>query len=480
MVARTSRATIIEPASTAAGLSPRSRRGKRMRVLLVEPDAQYQSRLGTGLAEAGFEVAVVATAEDAREELSATHCLPQLVVAETELAGIDGFTFCNHLRADPRTAQLPVFLIASRRQVFHPELAASVGADDYLTKPLTAQDMVALARLMAGRRSGEAQYEAHSARLPLTDVARALLAGTRSGRVVLKEGDGFFAFRDGRVVDARFQGERGVLGFRRLLSFGSGGYGVTFGAELHRGSLLMDRAFLREQVLPGLERFEKLREVGVPLAARLTVDFRHLSEHLSELPDEVVALLRLFDGRRTVRAVLLDCQLPEVIAFETTMHLFVLGVLVPASHVEERERVQEAPRFLEPQAEAARVAREAQAREAEEREAAEHEARLEEALEAEAPPAQPQPEPQPVSQEPGQEDALALAAALEQASKEPELDLDIDVVEPPAAEEPVTRPPAPIILTFPKPAARRREEKAARARPVEVFQLASGETRTVR
>ncbi len=487
MVARLSRATIIEPASTSAGLSPRSRRGKRLRVLLVEPDAQYRSLLGTGLAEAGFEVAVVATAEEAREELAAVSCLPHLVVAETELAGMDGFTFCNHLRANLRTAQLPVFLIASRRQASHPELAASVGADDYLTKPVTAQDVVALARLMAGRRSGEAEYEAHSARLPLTDMARALLAGTRSGRVVLKEGDGFFAFRDGRVVDARFQGERGVLGFRRLLGFGSGVYGVTFGPELHRGSLLMDLLFLRHQVLPALERFERLREVGVPLAARLTVDFQRLAEHLSELPDEVVGLLRLFDGRRTVRSVLLECRLTEVVALETTMHLFVLGVLVPACHVEERERVREAPRFFEPPAEAARVAREADARDAEERAAEEHEARvhlaeaaeaeidievcLEDVVVAEAP----QPAPQPQASE-----AAQAAASAPQASSEPELELDIDVVEEDSVEAPVSRPPVPIILAFPKSAARRREERAARARPGEVFQLASGETRPVR
>jgi DNA-binding response OmpR family regulator len=492
MVARTSRATIIEPSSTAAGLSPRSRRGKRLRVLLVEPDAQYQSLLGTGLAEAGFEVAVVATAEGAREELAAASCLPHLVVAETELAGMDGFTFCNLLRADLHTAQLPVFLIASRREVFHPELAASVGADDYLTKPVTAQDVVALARLKAGRRSAEAEYEAHSARLPLTDIARALLAGTRSGRVVLKEGDGFFAFRDGRVVDARFQGERGVLGFRRLLSFASGVYGVAFGPELHRGTLLMDLPFLRHQVLPALERFERLREVGVPLAARLTVDFQGLAEHLSSLPDEVVALVRLFDGRRTVRTVLLECRLTEVVAFETTMHLFVLGVLVPACHVEERERVPDAPRFFEPHLEAARVALEVDASDAEERAAEEHEARvhpaeapagelkeiearLEEVVEFDALQAASQPEASQEAQ------AVDSAASEPQAEEEPELDVEIDLAEEASAEEPVSRPPVPVILNFVKPAVRRRDEKAAaRARPVEVFQLASGESRPVR
>lgn len=469
MAAR-SRATILEPATPACGPSPRSRKARRLRVLLVEPDAQHRAELGKALAEAGFEVALVGSAEDAREELAPGGVLPGLIVTETELPGVDGFTFCGLVRAELRTAQVPVILLASHREPFHPELAANMGADDYLSKPVLAQDVVALARLKAGRRTGELEYEAHSARLPLTEVARALLAGARSGRVVLKDGgDGFFAFRGGRVVDAAFQGERGVLGFRRLLAFGSGVFGVSFGPELHRGSLLMDRAFLRAEVLPALERFERLREVGVPLAARLTVDFARMAEHLSELPDDVIALVRLFDGRRTVRAVLLDCRLPEVVAFEAAMHLFVLGVLVPASRVEERERSLDAPRFFEPaEAEAARLMREVDAHEAEERAAEALEERVHEAMES------------AVQEAPA---AAEAAPAVEAAPVVEAAPAPVQAEAPVAAESSEPGPPskrAPVILHFSKPAARRREEGKARARPPEAFSIASGENRPVR
>ncbi|MBN1203806.1 MAG: response regulator transcription factor [Myxococcaceae bacterium] len=446
MAARPSRATIFEPVSTAAGLSPRARRAKRLRVLLVEPDPRAQAELGRALAEAGFEVMGVASAEDAQAELAAATSVPNLIISETELEGLDGFTFCDQLRAELRTAQVPVFLLASRKETFHHALASSVGADDYLSKPVLAQDVVALARLKAGRRSSEVEFEAHSARLPLMHIARALLTGARSGRVVLKDCDGLFAFRNGHVVDARFQGEHGVLAFRRLLSFGSGVYGVSFGPELHRGSLLMDLAFLREQVLPSLERFERLREVGVPQAARLTVDFQRLAERLPELPDEVIGLVRLFDGRRTVRSVLLDCRLTEVVAFEAITQLFVMGVLAPACHAEEQERVLDAPRFFEPmEAEAARVAREADAQDAEERAA--------DALEA-------GPE--------GHEEAQASGTS------QPEESVEIDLDEEVPAEAPAAQGPAPIILSFPQVAARRRGEGVLRAQPAEVFQLASG------
>ena len=434
MVARSHRATILEPVCTASGLSPRNRRGRRMRVLLVEPEAQLRSVLGAGLAESGFEVALVATAEEALAELTHYPVLPSLIVSEAELEGMDGFTFCSQLRAEPRTAQVPVFLMASSREAFHSELATSSGADDFLSKPVRVQDMVAMARLKAGRRCTEQQFEAHSARLHLTDIARALLAGMRSGRVVLKDGTGFFAFRNGRVVDASFEGMRGVLGFRRLLAFGSGVYAVTFGPELHRGSLLMDLPFLSTQVLPALERFERLREVGVPLAARLAVEFPRLAEHLSTLPDEVISLVRLFDGRRTVRAVLLECRFAEVVAFEAIVQLFVMGVLMPASHVEERELVlREMPSFLEHP---------------------------------------------PVEELLGEADPLVGGMEAPEDAPMEQLPMAADQDEEPRIAEPEPLMPIPIILSVQKPAGRRRKDSLARARPAEVFQLSSGSSRS--
>jgi CheY-like chemotaxis protein len=456
MAARTHRATIIEPALSAGSCS-RGRRTRRLRVLLVEPEAHLQATLGGALAEAGFEVVVVPSAEDARAELAATEVVPHLFVIETELDGVDGFGLCSQLRADVRTATVPVMLTTLNPEPFHAELAHTVGADDFLPRPVRVADVVALARLKAGRRSGELSYEAHSARLPLPQIARALLAGSRSGRLVLKDCEGFFAFRGGRVVDAGFQGERGVVALRRLLAFGSGVYSVAYGSELHRGSLLMDKAFLCEQVLPALERFERLREVGVPLAARLAVEFPKLAESLPSLPEDVIGLVRLFDGRRTVRAVLEECRFTEVVAFEAITRLFALGVLVPACHVEEREqRVEEMSRYLQ-EAEAWRVALVTEEREAEEHAAEAHEAQQLQAAE-----------------EPRAEVAQVAQAQSESAPAAPEVARVPD--EAPVAEprlEEILLQPLAAILSFPKPVVRRWEERS-KARAGGVFHLASG------
>ncbi|MCY1002309.1 response regulator [Myxococcus sp. MISCRS1] len=329
------------------------RRGgrSRARVLLVDSDAPAQSALAVALVEAGFEALLVGDVRGALEALASEEPLPRLVIAEVELPDGDGFSLCGQLRADARTSRVPVLLLARREEEFHRDLAAGVGADDYLARPVDVEDVVALARLKSERATGESTFESHTARLPLTKVTRALLSGVRSGRVVLAEGEGWFSFRHGLVVDALFHGVRGSLAFRRMLGFAHGDYAVALGPELHKGSFTMDRAYLCETVLPALERFEALRARGLPLASRLTVDFARLARELSTLPEDVGVLVRLFDGRRTVRAVLLECDFPEVVTYEAATRLFALGVLVPACLMEERERgvgSGDVPGFFEP------------------------------------------------------------------------------------------------------------------------------------
>lgn len=332
--------------STLPTLAPPGPGRRHPRVLLVDPDVAWRAELASGLAAAGFEVMEAAGAEEARAALGVG--LPRLLIAETALEGTDGFTFCEQLRADAATAQVPVLLLSRQQEEFHRELAGGVGAEDWLPRPVDVRDVVTLVRLNAGRGASEASCESHTARLPLGAAVRALLAGTRSGRVVLPECEGWLAFRHGVVVDAAFAGQQGPEALRRLLCFGIGAYTVAFGPEHTRGGFAVDREQMCTQLLPALERFESVRAVGLPLAARLTVDFAQLSAQLPSLPGDVTDLVRLFDGRRTVRAVLLESRFPEAVAYEALIRLYMLGVLVPACHVEERERARSVPRFFEP------------------------------------------------------------------------------------------------------------------------------------
>lgn len=352
------RATVHEPApsSASADVSPRRRSTRfRPRVLLVEPNKEARSALALGLVGAGFEVLAAPAIEDVLGELAPGRPLPHLVIVPVEpsIEGLDGFAFCERIRADVRTEHLPVYLLAHRDEPGNRERADQVRADDYLLQPVPPQVVVSLARLKAGRGFGAPAYEAHSVRLPLPQVLHALLCGTRSGRIELRDNAGWLSFHEGQVLDASFEGEHGLTAVRRLLFFGSGAYAVSFGAgfgeDLAERRPLLNLKVYASLMMPAAERFAALCAVGIPLSARLTVDFKRLAEVLKSLPDDVGCVIRLFDGQRTVHTAILECSLPEVTTLEAVTCLYAQGVLVPASIIAEREKAPVViPPFFEP------------------------------------------------------------------------------------------------------------------------------------
>jgi CheY-like chemotaxis protein len=355
MAAHTHRATVLEPApsTVSADVSPRRRSTRfRPRVLLVEANKDERSALALGLVGAGFEVLTAPTLEDVSGELAPGQPLPHLVIVNVEPVeeGLDGFAFCERLRADARTEHLPVYLLSRHEAPEHRERAEAVRADDYLALPLPPEVVVSLARLKAGRSTAAPAYEAHSVRLPLGRIVHALLCGSRTGRIDLRDNEGWLTFRHGHVVDASFEGERGLTAVRRLLFFGSGAYAVSFGEALAEDiKPLLPQKVYASLLLPAAERFAALCSLGIPLSARLMVDFKRLADVLKSLPDDVSRVIRLFDGQRTVHTALLECSLSEVTTLEAVTCLYAQGVLVPANLIAEREPPPAAvPRFFEP------------------------------------------------------------------------------------------------------------------------------------
>jgi len=298
------------------------------RVLIVEPDAGPRGLLQLGLIRDGFHVAALASAEEAERHLAEGLVLPGLVVAEVGLAGADGIALCQRLRAHPRLRDVPVLLLAAHPSAGEMEAAGRAGADDYLPKPLFVADLVSLVRLRAGRPARDATLESSTDVLPLAAALRALLTGSSSGRLLLDPG-GQLLFRRGEVVSVRFEGVEGEQGLTRMLCLGRGPYRIHLGPVLARGEVSVGVRELCGRLGSELLLWERLVAVSVPVEAVLQPDFESLRTALPALPREAEALLRLFDGKRTVREVILASPLTEVATLSTASRLYALGVLLP-------------------------------------------------------------------------------------------------------------------------------------------------------
>lgn len=122
------------------------------RILVVEDSVTQAVALRGVLEREGFEVEISATAEAALERLNGD--LPDLVVADYHLPGMDGRELSRHIRLNGRTRALPVLMLTSARELDLERQGLESGVDAYL--PKSADVDVMLARLRALLRRPQA------------------------------------------------------------------------------------------------------------------------------------------------------------------------------------------------------------------------------------------------------------------------------------------------------------------------------------
>lgn len=125
----------------------------KSKVLIVEDDATLLEMLEYNLVRQGYEVFKVS---DGRSAITlAQKEVPNLMILDIMLPGIDGFEVCRQLRKD---YSFPILMLTARTEEVDKVLGLEMGADDYLTKPFSMREL--LARVKALLRSVELIQEA--------------------------------------------------------------------------------------------------------------------------------------------------------------------------------------------------------------------------------------------------------------------------------------------------------------------------------
>jgi two-component system phosphate regulon response regulator PhoB len=110
------------------------------RVLVVDDESDIVALVAYHLAKAGYRVSTASTGADALAQ--AKNEVPALVVLDLMLPGMSGFEVLEQLRADESTAHVAVLMLTARRDEPDRIRGLSLGADDYLTKPFSPQELV--------------------------------------------------------------------------------------------------------------------------------------------------------------------------------------------------------------------------------------------------------------------------------------------------------------------------------------------------
>jgi two-component system, sensor histidine kinase and response regulator len=121
------------------------------RILVIDDDAAIQSLTAKALQARGFQAL---TAGDGREGLEvARRYLPDLIICDIQMPEMDGFETLAALQRDPLTSTIPFVFLTGLSDQAHVRFGMGLGADDYLTKPFTVNELMEAVNLRLAKKA---------------------------------------------------------------------------------------------------------------------------------------------------------------------------------------------------------------------------------------------------------------------------------------------------------------------------------------
>jgi len=123
-------------------------------VLVIDDERDLIELVRYNLEKGGFDV-IGATKAEAGLEIARLNS-PDAIVLDIMMPGQDGLEVCRQLRADARTARIPVIMLTAKASEADRVVGLELGADDYLAKPFSPRELVARVRAILRRSAGAA------------------------------------------------------------------------------------------------------------------------------------------------------------------------------------------------------------------------------------------------------------------------------------------------------------------------------------
>ena len=187
---RSARPTNAAPQTAAAAPTPARPAQPGTTILLVDDSTVIHSFVEAALQGCGY---TLLHAFDGLQGLDAVRAqVPDLVISDLDMPNLDGFGMCRRLRQDPLTQAVPILILSARGKGVDVDHSFDVGANDFLSKPVSENEFVSrVEQMLSARRSGEHRRE----QILVVDDSpthRAVItqALAQQGFVVLRAADG--------------------------------------------------------------------------------------------------------------------------------------------------------------------------------------------------------------------------------------------------------------------------------------------------
>lgn len=119
------------------------------KILIVDDEEHIVELIKFNLEKNKYDVIVAHNGIDAIK--LAKREMPQLMLLDLMLPGMDGYDICKEIRKDPNLAGMPIIMITAKSEEFDKILGLELGADDYITKPFSVRELMARVKAVLRR-----------------------------------------------------------------------------------------------------------------------------------------------------------------------------------------------------------------------------------------------------------------------------------------------------------------------------------------
>lgn len=317
----------------------------KQHLLLVDGDPKSLRVMEVSLKKAGFSVTTAVNGKDALEKCDISP--PDLILSDTKMPEMDGFELCRRLKQDERFKGTPFIFLTGQKSVEFKVKGLELGVEDYLTKPIYIKEIVTRVKILLEKKEKErlekkdlkASFAGHLSDMGVVDLVQTLEMGKKSGALHVKSRKGLEAicyFRDGRILDCELGRVAGENAFYRLLNWQEGEFAIEFKPIEREERIPVSTQGLLMEGMRRIDEWGRIVEQLPQLDKVFEIDYVLLADRLAEIPDDVNALLRLFDGRRTLDQVIEEADYDDLAAAGVISKLFFEGIIkeVAASSAE--------------------------------------------------------------------------------------------------------------------------------------------------
>ena len=309
----------------------------KQQLLLVDGDPRSVRVLEVSLKNAGFNVTTAYDGSDALAKLE--YATPDLILSDTRLAGTDGYELVRRLKSRPEHANIPIVFLTSQKSIEDKIRGLELGVEDYLIKPIFVRELITRVHMLLARRQQERIATGPASRtrfagsledMGVVDLLQTIEVSRKSGVARITDGkrNAIVYFRDGKLVDAELGKLRGEEAIYRALQWSSGNFEVEFKPIDNPDVITTSTQGLLMEGMRRVDEWGRLSEQLPSLDVIFDVDHETLVERLTEIPDELNAILRLLDGRRNLMDIIDESPFDDLSTLSVISKLYFEGLLV--------------------------------------------------------------------------------------------------------------------------------------------------------